>query len=252
MKTGLFRKTLDNFLTLLYPPRCVSCGEVLPRKMQALCESCEKRFDTESKMPCPKCGKAHSKCDCVINPEFEKVKLIHVTGYDMKRDSVSRNIILRLKDDNIKSGFDFVSERMAEALLDRISGGYLAKNCLVTFVPRSKKAKRKAGHDQAEILARNISRITGAEFADLLTNLSHKMQKKLGKEKRLENAIKSYCLKDDTLRLDGKHLIIVDDIVTTGASIGVCSRLLISAGAKDVTALVYARTQNARVKTDII
>lgn len=246
MKNIPIGKIFESILSLIYPPKCISCGQVLPRTDQTLCEICRKRFDTESKMPCPICGKAHVKCSCKVNANGLEIPLIHVTGYDLKRNSVSKNIIFRLKDDNIKSGFDFVSREMASALKDRIPPAEDFTEKLITFVPRSKKAKRKAGHDQSEILAKNISVFTGAKFMPLLSNNSHKMQKKLGREKRMENAEKSYCFDGEYRVVTGKSVIIVDDIVTTGASIGVCAGLLLKAGATDVTALVYARTVSGK------
>ena len=64
----------------------------------------------------------------------------------------------------------------------------------------------------------------------------------------MENAESSYGIVCEKELFYGKNVILIDDIVTTGASMGVCASLLKSAGAKTVTALVYAKTDGSSFK----
>ena len=88
----------------------------------------------------------------------------------------------------------------------------------------------------------------GCRLVPMFENSSVSFQKTLSKDKRRENAMKSYALKDGVLdNIEQRHVVLVDDIVTTGASIGACAQLLRNAGVKHISALVYAKTDSRKV-----
>ncbi len=233
-------------LPLVFVPRCAACSAVLDSKEIPLCDNCKKAYLLESKYLCSGCNRAHRMCTCRAGFEGAKIPQLHVTAYDVKRVSVSKSMILNIKDNNIPSAFDFLATEMLTAFKERYIRLFERTNVLITFVPRSEKAKRKAGHDQSEQLACRISDMSGAVFMPLFVNNGIKAQKNLSYAEREDNARKNYGLLMPELGLDGQTVIIVDDIVTTGASIGACAALARKAGARAVIALCAAKTENKK------
>jgi ComF family protein len=99
---------------------------------------------------------------------------------------------------------------------------------VVTAVPlhRSKLAHR--GYNQSEYLARGIARELNIPYIDTLKAVRpHATQTRKGALERWQNIQDNYALKNnDTARLAGKHILLVDDVITTGATLTVCSSLL--------------------------
>ncbi len=246
------RNIVSALLDLIFVPKCASCGIALPDKERVMCVDCMKMYYTESKMRCTVCGYPHPKCVCRINYKGYSFPFVHVTSYSLKRNSASRNIVLGIKGENQSQVFEFLADEMTRALLDRDELGFLKakSSLLVTYVPRSENAKRKAGHDQAEELARFVSKKLEVEFSNVFSNISEASQKTLNKVKRSENAEENYGIICERERFLNKNVILIDDIVTSGASMGVCALLLKKAGASSVTGLVCAKTDNRRGLTE--
>lgn len=228
--------------TLLFPPKCAGCQVVLPSDEVVLCKKCVDVYRLETKIQCKACNRAHRACICKIEFLGAKIPLTHVTGYDIKRPSVSKNIILGVKDTRLDSAFDFLADEMLTALKERYLRLFERTNVLITYVPRSKNAKRRAGHDQSEQIAKRVANKSGAVFMPLFENNGIKKQKTLKRAERQQNAAKNYSLLYPELSLKGQTVVIIDDIVTTGASIGACATLAKKSGAKATLALSFARS----------
>ncbi len=237
---------LASLISLIYVPRCASCMAVLPSKDIPLCPECEKAYQLESKYLCSGCSRAHRMCMCRISFGDAKIPFSHVTGYDVKRSSASKNIILNIKDNNLPSAFDFLCREMLTVLKEKYIRLFERTNVVITYVPRSKMARRRAGHDQSEQLAVRIARESGAVFMPLFKNNGIKSQKYLSRAEREKNAMQNHSLLYPELKLSGQTVIIVDDIVTTGASIGACALLARSVGAKAVIGLCAAKTESKK------
>ena len=228
--------------TLLFPPKCAGCQVVLPSDDVILCKKCADVYRLETKMRCKICNRAHRACICKIEFLGTKIPITHVTGYDIKRPSVSKNIILGVKDTRLDSTFDFLAEEMLTALKERYLRLFERTNVVITYVQRSKNAKRRAGHDQSEQIARRIADKSGAVFMPLFENNGIKKQKTLKRAQRQQNALKNYSLLYPELSLKGQTVVIIDDIVTTGASIGTCAILAQKVGAKATLGLSFAKS----------
>lgn len=116
---------------------------------------------------------------------------------------------------------------------------------IITWVPLSRKRLRKRGYDQARLLAEELSRISGVGCCRLLQKTrNNPAQSGTGSaEKRRANVSGVYRAADED-QVKGKSILLVDDIVTTGATLSECARVLISAGAREVKAVTVARKQN--------
>ena len=145
--------------------------------------------------------------------------------------------------------FDFLSGELTEALSAEIND---FENVVITNVPRRKPSILKYGYDHAAVIARLVAKHTGAEYASLLISKAEKVQKRLQREERIKNA--SFAYKKKLPDLKGKTVIVVDDIVTTGASMGACAALIRGLGPKTIIgaaiSIAYKDKQEKIATTD--
>ena len=243
----------EYILALFIVPKCVSCFSVIENDKEALCEECRHTYQLESKLECSVCRRPHTHCTCRVHFEGLSIPLFHVTGYDIKRNAISKNIVLHIKDNNYPAAFDFMAAEMTEVLKLRLPliTSFPLDQIILTWVPRSERAKRRAGHDQSYEMARRIADMLGCRLVAMFENGSTSYQKTLSKDKRRENAVKSYSIKAGAIDDVGhRHVVLVDDIVTTGSSIGACAQLLRESGVKHLSALVYAKTDSRKGESE--
>ena len=224
---------------LFFPPKCAACGEFLREHLmdtepRALCESCRRKWEYAKLTLCKKCGEELSNCRCV--PQVLKragaSAVLKMVSYDKNRDSVARRAVLFMKRRNNAVVFTFFSGQLASLLKHYLDETYTdAKGVLVTYVPRSRKNLLLSGVDQSELLAKGVASELGCDFAGLIgrRRRSDKEQKRMGEKARFAHAANAFCLKNADFKAINKRcrcLVLVDDVVTTGASLSACVRLL--------------------------
>lgn len=128
------------------------------------------------------------------------------------------------------------SSAMAEAP-DRL-GGVLSGADAVVFVPATAAAFRRRGFDHMEAIARSFCDLSGVPLLDALVKYGHGDQRELGRDERREHARGMYETVED---VRGRRLLLVDDVITTGATMAAASAELKRAGAAAVDGLAIAR-----------
>lgn len=188
---------------------------------------------------CSKCSFVLSECSCT-NSYLSKNKVkAHYKLFryrDSELSAPGNHLIYSLKRENREDVIDFLSDELSKLLLKRFDN---TENYILTNVPRRKKSIIKYGFDHTALLCEAISEKTRIPFISMLTSNNKKDQKHMTGKERIQNV--QFKFKDknrDTVI--GKSVIIVDDVVTTGASIANAASLLRSSGAKDVVALTVA------------
>ena len=109
---------------------------------------------------------------------------------------------------------------------------------IVCFVPSDGRSRRRRGYDQAEIIAKHYAKINGIDFASLLLRKTHIRQVGLSRVGRFKNVAGNFTVRG---RPESRHIILVDDVITTGATISECAKKLIRAGASSVWAVAAAK-----------
>lgn len=222
-------KFLEDLLFLISVPKCVGCGERLARGERALCQSCKAEYDNIISRNCSLCSKVLSECSCT-NKHLDSHyvhKLIKIFRYVIKENLPTNNLIFSLKRENRSDVSDFLAEELAKAISNSVKN---PEKYVFTAVPRSRASILKYGIDHAEIVAKKTAKIFGAKYMRILKSKSkHEQKKSRTKESRVENA--KFELINEKTELSGSSVILIDDIVTTGASMGNAAMLLKAAGA---------------------
>lgn len=240
---------------LLFPPACASCRTLLDRADilagRALCPTCRRDWENEKLETCGICAKPVTACRC-ITEDMERCKcealckrVYYIHG---KREPIQNRLIYSIKQERRRRTVEFLARELAESARDLLREQELSpEEMVLTYIPRATAARLQYGTDQARELARALSRELSIPMRPLLERRPgmSKPQKHLNSEERLKNAKKTYRVRDyDGCR--GKSILLVDDIVTSGATVAICARLLRRAGALHVFALAVASDDQQR------
>ncbi|MBR2290259.1 MAG: ComF family protein [Clostridia bacterium] len=115
---------------------------------------------------------------------------------------------------------------------------------LIAYVPMHYKKEQKRGYNQAKLLAEELGRKLDIPVMECLEKkVENKTQSSLSEAERSKNVEKVYSFKNDR-DIQGKNMILVDDILTTGATIRACSKILKQNGAGKVCAFAIAKTES--------
>ena len=232
----------NGLLSVLFVPKCVSCGvRVPPERTLPLCDKCCSIWETEKKTPCPVCGHDNQECRCGLIYDTRHCidADVHLSSYTSRKDSVTKDMILCLKRKAYPPLFSMIADDLRMSFISRQG---MRSEYTVVNVPRSSFAVREHGFDQAALLSDAFSAVAGFDRAEPLRHTGNTVQKKLDHKERIENARKSYGLSPEAKSMvKGKNVILIDDIVTTGATASRCAYLLKRAGASHVVLMYIAR-----------
>ena len=205
------------FSGLLFPSRCAVCRKICA---DGLCPDCRSLLPFTVR-PVRE-GAGYGRCAAPLFYE-----------------GVAREAILRYKFSNGLSAADGFAYLMAESAAEAFPGGFDT----VTWVPVSKKRRRRRGYDQSELLAEKMAELWDIKAVRLLEKTAdNPAQSSLSSAaERRGNVLGVYeTVNGDKIR--GAKILLVDDILTTGATLGECARVLRDAGAESVVCAVLAVT----------
>ena len=214
-------KLYELFIRLFFPLRCLGCDSLIPIDSKVpFCNKCFmslKSAQTSSKLSVPP-----DHCDEVwVLFRYSEDTVKHTVFHMKKYFSTPFCDFFISKCNELFSKTD---------ILDNLD--------LITFVTRSTKEKLKSGVDQAEMMAKAISKITKIPYAKTLKRVREAdVQHTLTREERLKN-VKGLFHSDKDLK--GKRILLLDDVFTTGATISECAKVLKKAGAVSVKVLTFS------------
>lgn len=238
---------------LLFPPRCISCGELLDTRLRErvgvpLCKECRASFEHQRLRECPRCGLQMKFCRCMPTPmkRAQCLSLLKLVPYDPDSPtSAGSRFIYSVKSNNNAAMFSFFAEQMRALLISEMRAESLEpEDCVIAYLPRSYKNLAENGFDQSKKLTTELSRITGIPTVSIFKRKLHaKKQKELTRVERRLNMESAYTGRDVGDALRGKVVILVDDIVTTGSSMASCARIATSLGAYAVFGVCIGVTE---------
>ncbi len=214
---------------LIFPPRCLCCGSILKYvpsnetkfkdgyNFEYTCDKCFPLIGFENYLT-----KIDEDVDCYSAFEYAKQP---------------KNIVLSLKYNGLRD----TALQLARILSYQLKAHSDIKefDC-ITYVPSSFSKMRKRGFNQAELVAKYISKLLDLPCENLLkVNKKHEAQHTLGLYERETNVKDAFKAKEN---LDKKRILLIDDIVTTGNTLKSCALALKTAGAESVYCATVCKT----------
>ncbi|MBQ6820057.1 MAG: ComF family protein [Clostridium sp.] len=202
-------KIKDEFLDIIYPPssKCIICEE----DYIGLCPMCYSKIQRVK------------ECNKVLS-----------YGY---YNGVLKKIILEFKYNK-----NFVAGAILVEFLEKVIRENNIVIDYIIYIPSSKKSMKNRGFNQCEYLAIELKKKLKIDICnDIVKNKNIKEQKLLSKEERVENIKGAFKLKS-TKKIKNKNLLLIDDVMTTGATIYECEKLLMENGANSIKLLTVAKS----------
>lgn len=240
---ALGRELLDDLKQLLSPAVCIDCEGDLPEDDHIFCKSCLKSLRAKNKgfgPVCPFCGlsiSSEKKCEyCSMSPP---IHYYYWGRYD--EEMVEHISIFKFR------GVQELGLRLTDEAMLKLAGSLKANNYdYVIPVPLHKSRRRKREYNQSEIIARRVSKAIDVQLApeSVFRVRSTRQQSKIdSEEKRWRNVKDAFSLAESS-RIDfrGRRILVVDDIVTTGATIFEACRPILEQNPRllDVFSIAYA------------
>jgi competence protein ComFC len=212
----------ERLLRLVYPEKCIFCGAILPETAKiSTCEPCYACL--------PRYGRGFERAPRIpwINGLFASF---------IYEDSVEQAI----------QAMKFFGRPRAAGTFALLMWDELDKHPfmpdfdLIVPVPMHRRKKMSRGYNQSEIVGQALGRILNIPVVNALTKTRHtKPQSLSSREERLKNLENSIKVSDPSV-VDGLNILLVDDVVTTGATLSTCAQALHEAGASWIFAAVIA------------
>ncbi len=213
---------VEKILHLLFPPKCILCQDVLENEETDLCKCCR----TDS----PECAGVHKNFSFLDS----WTAVWYYKGY-------IRKSILRYK----FYGARHYAPAYGRILAMRIAQEYPEGFDVLTWVPTSRLRRFTRGYDQAQLLAEAVGQELGMNPVRTLRKIRHNRPQSgiRGQAKRRANVMNTYeVVSFDAVQ--GKRVLLLDDVITTGATAGECARMLKTSGAKEVHGGLLAAAHN--------
>jgi competence protein ComFC len=233
----------DDLLDFVYPQSCSICEKPLNRGEKEVCENC---WETLASLPSPFCPYCKTfledeetalkhRCVYLSRPEDRKIFAVTSLG---TFDDYYQKLIHRFKyDRKIPLG-----KRLAQSLGEIVAREKDFITCdLIIPVPLHRARQRERGFNQSQILAEGIAEVTNLPLMkDILKRKKNTQdQTYLNAQQRKENVRGAFVITQPD-KIASKQVILVDDVITTGATLNECARMLLDAGATKIFAVTLA------------
>lgn len=215
---------------------CDICGrEVFAG--ERVCVSCKKTLPWNDGKVCPLCGRRVKEEGICLECKYKRLPAERVRA-PFRHEGEAARLVVRFK-----RGRKYLYRACAELMFPLMQKEFPDAEGIV-FVPMTKKAEKVRGYNQARLLAMRLGELSGLPVLDAVVKQretdNQKALTRAEREKNLERCFHVTMRKE----VKGKILVIVDDTLTTGATIGELASTLLRAGAKKVYALTVTNVEN--------
>lgn len=262
---GVARGARDWALDLVFPPSCLVC-EAATAEPGGLCAACWVETPFLSGRVCARCGapaletpeaapdwRALVCADCAEDPPPMEIPWRYGRAA-ARYDAAARRLVLQLKHADRTAAARPMAAWMARAAGPLLQDPALGPPPLLTPVPLHWSRRLARRSNQSAELARRLAALTGAPLAlDALRRPRRApSQRGRSREARRENVAGAFAVSRRWRgRLEGRRVLLVDDVMTTGATLAEATRALGAAGAGPVDVLVFARAGRRREDQDL-
>lgn len=208
-------KWISDLLDIIFPRHCCVCGELLSAQETDICLNCLyalPRIEAESRKD-------------IEHIFWGKIDIERATSYIYyHKGSPYNNLIHTLK----YHGRPIVGERLAYIAAKELQeSGFFDGIDIIVPLPLSRKKKRKRGYNQCDYISDGISRATGIPVAKntVRRTISNETQTHKNRDERWKNVEGIFSVAAPSC-LEGRHILLVDDILTTGATLASCAKTI--------------------------
>ncbi|MCK5576776.1 MAG: ComF family protein [Dehalococcoidales bacterium] len=219
-------------LSLLFPLWCLGCG----REGVLICPSCRSQLPRITPPICLRCGLPKTEGTACPDCSDQQPAIDGVRA-PFRFEGIVRRAIHELKYRNLRAAAEPLSELLGHYLM----GNHTPAEVLVP-VPLHQKRLRERGYNQSELLAAGLSKRSGLPVsAGCLIRLRHSLPQAqtASVSDRQKNVATAFACRDR--RMQGKKVLLIDDVATSGATLNACAAALKASGAISVWGLTLAR-----------
>lgn len=226
-----FFQAFWSLVDIIFPPNCAGCGATGTR----WCKTCQTSTIKISQPYCRHCGKPSNKTSICHDCQKDPPNYTACRSWGMHegplREAVHKSKYYR----DLGLG-----EIMAKNLIDVVIGNQWEVDC-VASIPLGKKRLKERGYNQAGLLARPLAWELGVDYKPKSFRRIRETQSQvnLNRGERIENVTGAFWA--DTKIIRGKQVLMVDDVMTTGATVNAASKAAVEAGAAKVYVVTLAR-----------
>ena len=226
----MFDRALRLFGKALFPARCIGCQ----RRGTPLCPDCRAELPYLPNGVCGRCATrptAGGTCTGCrrLSPSVSAINAAFIY------QGAARTAVVMLKFRSAR----YLAPLMGELLREHLEMRPLRADVVVP-VPLSPQRLRQRGFNQAALLAERVGPVLHGDVSDVLRRQDRSAQVGLGAARRLANLAGAFTC-GNPARVEGADVVLIDDVVTTGATISACADTLAAAGANRVRVLTFAR-----------
>ncbi|WP_291728100.1 ComF family protein [Bernardetia sp.] len=223
------------FAYILFPDNCLACGGVIEQGEKHICTVCRVSF--------PRTNFHLDKENMLAQKFWGRVKVEHAFAYlFFRKQSNVQSMLHYLKYKNAPEIGQIIGSWYGQELLDN---DFYKNFDVIVPVPLHPKKFKSRGYNQSAYFGRGISEVWKIpQLEQGLQKVAHtESQTKKSREERYQN-IKTGFTVPNPKEIEGKNVLVVDDVVTTGATLEACISLLLENGAKTVSVAAIAVTQS--------
>ncbi len=214
--SDLFKKVRYSVVSSLYPHTCGACGAVVETEGETLCEECRYSLD-------------YIPLDVDLTPLAREMTQVQLSYFmpllSYRKENIESRFVLNIKNSGVRR-YGIEAGRMLGRMINaRVDASEF--DCVVP-VPITSKRYEMRGYNQSELLAAGIEMETGIPVrTDLLVNAGKVVSDSMDAKRHKSATANEYQATDKACEYRGKHILVVDDVITTGKTIRECSSAIL-------------------------
>jgi len=224
---------IEHIISLIAPHTCLICKQ----EGALICKTCRIALPSAPSQ-CYRCGViSEQNKTCSRCRRQSPLDSVHVaTSYE----GASKDLLWQLKFNRARQ-----AARTAADLMNNMMPR-LPDSTLLVHVPTATARVRLRGYDQAALISRSFAAHRGLPWAGVLARITNDRQVGARRHVRIQQMQNAYRVVLPHM-VQNRHVVLVDDVITTGSSLESAAQVLIAAGARSISAVVFARANTTKV-----
>lgn len=230
--------------------KCVGCSKILQKEdfNRAFCFDCREAYLVSKMEICPECALEVKECSCM--PKLLKkegaITFRKLFFYNKHKQSQPQNrLIYYIKRNKSRRVISDIAKELEPIIKKEIEDIGAENDAILICVPRSRASAARYGFDQSVLICKELSALCNMEFVQALKRKRGKAQKKLTAGERRKNIERLLYSNEKVIdKVTGKIVVLIDDVVTTGASMSACIEILKKADVKGVICVAMSSDIN--------